>query len=234
MRTKRALWSLALAFVFGLGVLAAQVRADLFLPLVWGVGAQTTPTPTVEPSGMVRVVNLHCHASEGQVYGELVNETAHTVRVEGVNMYLVDAEGLPVGNQTGSAMVPLLLPGQRTPFVVDCRDGLPAWDPHVIYVSWDPIDRLTVESASLTRWLGDWWEVTAVVRNQLSVRVESLRVGAVLYGPSGDVVGYDESWPWESLGPLEPEETLTTTFGFSAYNWDTSITPTSCGVIAFP
>lgn len=193
-----------------------------------------TPMPTAipPPSGTVRVENVHYNASGYEFLGELVNETACTVRASRVTLYLFDGMHQPVGTETGRSMAPILLSGQRTPFEVYWYDPFPAWDSYVIVADWDPIDRLTIESAVLTKGRYDLWQVTATVRNQLPVRVQSLTVGMVLYGPEGQVIGYDKSW--ESLGPLAPEDTLVVTYGFYDWEWDPSIEPVGCAVFAVP
>jgi len=232
MNRKRVLWPLLLAAAFALGVLAAQVQAaSIFLPLVAKASTgQETPTPT--PQDMVRVQNVHYYASKQRFYGELVNETTCTVSAARVTLYLLDEDGLPVTNKTGYPMASILSPGERTPFQVYWYDTLPAWDSYVVVVHWDPTHLLTVESAVFTK--GDYggWKVTARVRNQLPVRVQTLAVGTVLYGPSGQLVGYND--PSGHLGPLDPGDTLTLTHLFDHWNWDTSIEPVGCAAFAVP
>jgi len=102
-------------------------------------------------------------------------------------------------------------------------------------IPWDPMARLSIVSKELTHEEYPWddrWTVTAEVRNDLSVRVNSFRVGAVLYGPSGKVIGY--RYAYSALGPLQPGETLTTSIAFSSYDWVASIEPTECAVVAIP
>jgi len=232
MNRKRVLWPLLLAAAFGLGVLVAQVQAaSIFLPLVAKASTgQETPTP----SGTVRVVSVHYYAQTygGRFYGELVNETPNTVCLAGVTLYLLDADGLPVNSYEASPMASILAPGERTPFLVASLFGFPDWASYVVYVAWDPIGSLAVESVLLTETEHGNWQVTATVRNQLPVRVKSLAVGMVLYRPTGEIVGYDDYGG--SLGPLAPGDTLEVTYTFNRWNWDISIEPVGCAAFAVP
>lgn len=235
MNRKRMLWPLLLAAAFGLGVLAARVQAGaIFLPLVaraWDGEPMATPVPP----GTVRVVSVHYYVhiyGSTLFWGELVNETPYTVCLAGVTLSLLDADGLPVRSYEGSPMASILAPGERTPFLVDPYSGIQAWSSYVVYVGWDPIESLSIESAVLTETEHGDWQVTASVRNQLPVRVKSLAVGMVLYAPSGEVVGYDD--PRELLGPLAPGGTLTVTHTFDSWDWDVSIEPVGCAALAVP
>jgi len=227
MNRKRVLWPLLLTAAFALGVLAAQVQAaNIFLPLV--ARASTGPTS----SGTVRVENVHCHWGDKEWYGELVNETDCTVSAPRVAMSLLDEGGLLVGNATGYSMAPLLAPGERTPFVVRWYNHPGDWESYVISPEWDPVDRLSVESALRSSGKSGWWIMTATVCNQLPVRVNSVAVGMVVYGPSGEVIGYDG--PREVLGPLDPGDTLVVTHNFYWYDWEGEDEPVSCAAFAVP
>lgn len=222
MNRKRVLWPLLLVGAFALGVLVAQVQAGtIFLPLV--ARAST---------GTVSVENVHWQWRDRKYYGELVNETSSTVSASRVAMYLLDGEGLPVASAMGYSMAPLLSPGERTPFVVRWYDPLPEWESYVIYPEWDPVDRLTVESALRSSGKSGWWIMTATVHNQLPVRVESVAVGMVVYGSSGEVIGYDG--PREVLGPLDPGDTLEVSHNFYWYDWEDEDEPVSCAAFAVP
>lgn len=232
MNRNKVLWPLLLAAAFTLGVLAAQVQAGaIFLPLVanaWDGEPVATPPPT----GTVRVKNVHYYASRYEMWGELVNNTPCTVTAWGVRLYLLDVDRLPVADARGYSLAPILLPGERTPFRAYWYAPLPAWDSYVAVVHWDPVDRLTIDSAVFTKDEYGACRVTATVRNQLPVRVGALSVGLVLYGPSGQVVGYDD--PWERLGPLSPGDTLEVAHTFRYYDWDTSVEPVACAAFAVP
>jgi len=149
MNRKRVLWPLLLAAAFSLGVLVAQVQAGaIFLPLVARASTgQETPTPT----GTVRVVSVHYDALKQGFYGELVNETACTVHVPRVYLYLLDADGLPVADNLATLKVRFISPGERMPFHLDWGNLPPAWDSNVIAIAltWSPIERLTVERPQL-------------------------------------------------------------------------------------
>lgn len=240
---RRALNLVLLVVGFALGCLVtAQAEGGVFLPIVLkastGASEPTpAPTPTVPGGPTVRAVNVHYYADKEKFFGEVVNETPYTVGLEELTLYLLDA-GVPVGSERGYPLTSVLGPGESTPFRVSWYDSVPQWDSYLVHVAWDPTARLTVVSKELTHeeypW-DDWWTVTAEVRNDLSVRVNSFRVGAMLYGPSGEVVGYD--YTYSALGPLQPGETLTTSITFItffSYEWDTSIEPTDCGVLAVP
>lgn len=232
MNRKKALWPLLLAAAFTLGVLAAQVQAaTIFLPLV-ARASTGEETPTPPPPNTVMVQGVHAHWRDKEWYGELVNYTTCTVSARGVTMYLLDADGLPVGNATGYSMAPILLPGQRTPFRVSWYNHPGDWDSYVIYPKWDPIDRLTVESALHSSGKSGWWIVAATVRNQLPVRVESITLGIVVYGPSGEVIAYDERA--ESLGPLDPGQTVDVAHNFFWYDWADEDHPVACAAFAVP
>lgn len=237
MNRKRVLWPLLLAAAFGLGVLAAQVQAGaIFLPLV----ARASPgqeTPTPPPSGTVIVESVHYYRYllTYHFYGELVNDTDCTVSVGRVTLYLLDADGLPITNKTACPMAPILSPGERTPFQIywygPVYDPRPAWDSYVVQVDWDPIDRLTLESAVLTPGKYPSWLVIAELRNQLPVSVQA-SVGAVLYGPSGEIIGYHD--PLELQEPLLPGATVTVMRTFTLFEWDASIEPEACAAFAIP
>jgi len=230
IKRTRMLSALLLVVAFALGVLAASVQAgDVFLPLVVGANTvQETPTPL----GTVKVENVHYDASHEVFYGELVNETPCTVSAAGVTLYLLDADGLPIGNETGDSMAPILLPGERTPFRVRWYDTIPTWDSYVVTVYWDPIDRLTIERMDATEdWYGTW-AGTAVVRNQLPVRVQALRVGMVLTGCNGQVIGY--TMPWDIFGPLAPGDVLTVTQTFYSGTRDNYAKAWGCAAFAVP
>lgn len=146
-----------------------------------------------------------------------------------MTIYLLDADGPPVDSESGYPLTGILPPGGRVPFR-ESVESSPPFASLVASVSWHPADHLTIESKELTPSEWDGWVVRARIRNHLSVRVDSVGVGAVLYGPSGQVVGYRRTY--DGLGPLEPGQTLTASLGI--YDWDSSIAPTSCGVVAFP
>jgi len=232
MNRKRVLWPLLLAAAFALGVLAARVQAGaIFLPLVvraW----DGEPVATPAPSAMIRAESVHYHALRQCFYGELVNETACTVSMAEVTLYLLDADGLPIGDQTGYLMAPILSPGERTPFQVYWLGIIPTWDSYVVTVQWDPIDRLTIEGTQLVEGESGGCQVIATVCNQLPVRVQALAVGMVLYAPTGEVIGYDD--PWGVLGPLAPGDRVVVSHTFDKWDWDASIEPVGCAAFAVP
>jgi len=182
---------LALAVVFGLGVLAAQVRADLFLPLVMGGSAQVTPTPT--PSGTVKVVNLHHHVwgsttgdIKAYIFGELWNDTAHTVDVQRVTLRLLDTSGEPIsGRRYPRKVFRSIPPGEKAPFECSFSVSTPVAFVSVVCsdIEWWPSVALEVEKHELLEW-GDCWVATGQVRNQLPVTVTSRNV-AILYDSAG-------------------------------------------------
>ncbi len=222
MNRKRVLSPLLLAAAFALGVLTARVQAGaIFLPLV-----------AKASTGTVRVENVHCHFGDREWYGELVNETGCTVNAPRVAMSLLDDAGLVVANATGYSMAPLLAPGVRTPFVVRWYNHPYDWESYVISPEWDPVERLTVESALRTSGKSGWWIMTATVCNQLPVRVKSVAVGMVVYGPSGEVIGYDG--PREVLVPLDPGDTVSVTQNFFWYDWEAGDEPVACAAFAVP
>jgi len=221
-RVLKALALLALGFILGLAATQAQA-GTVFLPFIANAGAEVD-------GATVEVTNLHHYVSDGwhRFLGEVVNETPYTVSIGWVTIYLLDANGLPVASESGYPLTSVIPPGERVPFR-ESVESLPPFHSIVGSVPWCPADHLAIESKELTE-QGSSWVVTVRIRNQLSVRVDSVRVGAVLYGPSGQAIGYRRTY--DGLGPLEPGQTLTASLGI--YDWDTSITPTSCGVIAFP
>lgn len=232
MNCKRVLWPLLLVAAFGLGVIVAQVQAGaIFLPLV-ARASTGEETPTPPPPGTVMVQSVHYDASKQRFYGELVNYTACTVSASGVILYLLNADGLPVANMTGYSMAPLLAPGERTPFRVYWYDPLPAWDSYLIYPDWDPVERLTVQSAAFTERQYGGWQLTVTVHNQLPVRVESLTLGIVVYAVAGEVIGYDARA--ELLGPLDPGGTLEVQHTFYPWDWDAEDQPVACAAFAIP
>ena len=232
IRRTRTLSALLLVVAFALGVLAASVQADdVFLPLlVTASTSQQTPTPSLP--GTVRAVNLHFNPTRQTFYGELINETLCTVSVGQITLYLLDEAGLPLANVRGMPMISMILSGEHMPFQVSPYDPLPSWSTYTVGVAWDPIDSLTIEHAWF--WLSARGDpsVTAVVRNQLPVRVQALRVGTVLTGPNGQIIGYHESW--EALGPLASGNVLTATNTFYPWEWDDHILPVGCAAFAVP
>lgn len=227
MNRKRLLWPLLLMGAFALGVLAAQVQVGtIFLPLV--AKASTGPTS----SGTVSAENVHCHRTQRECYGELVNETGCMVTAPRVAMYWLDDDGLSVNKMTGRSMAPLLAPGERTPFVVRWYDPLPDSQSYLIYVQWEPVDRLAVDSAFQTTGKSGLWIMTATVRNQLPVRLKSVAVGMVVYNASGEVVGYDG--PRELLVPLDPGDTINVSRFFSERDWGDGVEPVGCAAFAIP
>ena len=230
MNRKRVLWPLLLAAAFSLGVLVAQVQAaNIFLPLVAKASTgQETPTP----SGTVRVVNLH-HYVRGATHhflGEVVNETGYTVGIGDVKIDLFDADGVLVGTVRVACLAGVIPPGQRVPFET-YESSL--W-PFVLLTStvpWWEVDYLTIEQKALTKG-DDRWVVTALVRNQLPYRVDWVVFGAVLYGSSGEVIGYDQ--PRQEHVDLGPGEMMQTTHSFWDWDWDTSVEPVGCAAFAVP
>jgi len=132
----------------------------------------------------------------------------------------------------GYSMIPRLLPDERTPFRVYWAGPLPAWDSYNIYVRWYPIERLTVESASINEIKPGMWSMLAIVRNQLPVPVTSVAVGSVLYNSSGQVMDYCAIH--EHPYYLDPGAMLVVTHTF--YSWDRPADwkPVACAAFAVP
>jgi len=219
-----------LVATFSLGVLVARVEAaSIFLPLVAKASTgQETPTP----SGTVRVVNLHHYVWGATHYflGEVVNETGHTVGIEDVKIDLFDADGVLVGTVRVGCLADVIPPGQRVPFET-AESSLWPFVSLTSTVPWWEVDYLTIERKALAK-ADDHWVVTALVRNQLPYTVDRVVFGAVLYGSSGHVIGYD--YPWEEYVELGPGETMQTTHTFYDWEWDASIEPVGCAAFAVP
>ena len=254
MKRKRTASALLLVAAFALGVLTARAQAgDLFLPLVARAEteqetptatptptstptptatATATPTPTVAPSATVRVVNLHHYVSGATHYflGEVVNETAYTIGIGDVTINLFDLDGVLVGTVRVGCLHDVIPPGERVPFGT-YESSLWPFVSLTSTVPWWQLDYLTIERKELTK-TGDHWAVTALVRNQLPFRVDRVLFGAVLYGSSGHVIGYDS--PWTESVDLGPGEVLQTTHTFYSWDWDTSLEPVGCAVFAVP
>lgn len=232
MNRKRVLWPLVLAATFALGVLAAQVHAGaIFLPLM-AKASTDEETPTPPPSGTVRVENVQLDSSQSAYYGELLNDTGCTVHVSRVLMSLLRAEHLPVVNMTGYCMAPLLSPGERTPFRVPWYADPYSYESYLIQPDWQPVDRLTIESAVLTEMKGGVLFFRATVRNQLLVPVKSVSVGIVLYNLAGEVIAYDG--PRHVLRALDPGDTLEVWHTFFGYLDPDPGMSTTCAAFAVP
>ena len=105
-----------LGFALGrLGTIRAQSNV-VFLPFVARAGADTST---------VKAENVHYYPERKRFFGEIVNETAYTVGLEGLTVYLLDCDGQPADSETGSPLSGLLTPGERTPFRTSWYDSPP-------------------------------------------------------------------------------------------------------------
>jgi len=232
IRRTRTLSGLLVVLAFALGALTAQVQAgDLFLPhVVTASTSQATPTPY--PPGTVIAKGVYYSPSWHRFWGKIINNTPCTVRLRKVTLYLLDEAGLPVANTWGDSLTSVLSPGQRTPFEASFYDISPSWSTYTIDIQWNPTDALAVDDLQLIISARGDPSVTATVRNQLPVRVQSLEVGIVLYGPNRQVIGYDVLYPPQ--GPLAPGDVLPVDRHFEWWEWDEPVMPMSCAVFAIP
>lgn len=185
-------------------VIAQEPIYDYFvyLPMVTGGVGTTTPTMTPTPTpGTVHILPNYSHyvTEYGDLFiiGEVQNDTSSPVQNVRVMVNFFDDAGQPLGGITTSTPLRVLLPRDKTCFILWLSGGPTDWAHYEFEIPTysegnDPHLNLTIfgHSGSYISRYG-WYEILGQVRNDGSTFVEDVGLIGTLYNAAGTVIDGD-------------------------------------------
>ncbi len=185
----------------------ARSRHKLYMPLVIQYRVPVpTSTPAVPSTVAILSSSTYMLGSSRYIVGEVRNNTGHNVTLVTLAASLHNRVGKQLRSHTGYALLDILKPGQRSPFLILVGNPPVDYADYKLRVQWSvtaevPLSAVTIRSSGtrLTD-VANWRYIIGEVQNDSAGRVGHSKIVVTLYDDGGRVVGVDFTYP--TVGPL--------------------------------